>query len=281
MKLIMTLLVRDLADIVAANIEYHLSRGVDHIIVTDNGSVDETRAIVSAYARGGRVTLVDEPADDYDQSAWVTRMARAAWAMGADWVLNDDADELWWPVNGDLKSVLARVPAQYGSLLVPRANMLPLRRLDGHAFERMVHRDAVSVNGLGRPLQAKAAHRAAPDVIVEPGNHAVRSRTLGPPAATRELLIFHYPHRSYEQLEQKIATGGPAVARNTRVPESMFDVWRELHKRLQAGRLRDWYDRLPHADDPDVEERLAAGTVVRDDRVARYMRGTVLPAIFA
>lgn len=281
MKLVMTLLVRDLADIVAANIEYHLSRGVDHIIVTDNGSVDETREIVASYVGGGRVTLIDEPADDYDQSAWVTRMARAAWEMGADWVLNDDADELWWPVTGELKPVLARIPPAYGSLLVPRTNMLPLRRLSGHPFEQMVHRDLTSTNGAGRLLQPKAAHRAAPDVVVEPGNHAIRSGTLGPPAVTREILIFHYPHRSYEQLERKIATGGPAVARNTRVSESMFDVWRGLHKLLQAGRLRDWYDDLPHADDPDIGERLAAGTVGRDERVARYMRATVLPAISA
>lgn len=281
MKLMMTLLVRDLADIVAANIEYHLLRGVDHIIVTDNGSLDETRSIVASYARGGRVTLIDQPNDDYDQPAWVSEMARIAWSMGADWVINDDADELWWPQSGGLKSVLARVPAEYGALSVPRTNMLPLRALRGHPFEQMVMRDVASVNGLGRPLAPKAVHRAAPDVEVSPGNHSVVAPGLGPPLATDEILIFHYPHRSYEQLEQKIATGGAAVARNTRAPESVYDVWRELYTLYRAGRLREWYDALPHADDPALDERIASGAVARDGRVAEYMRSMVLPLLAA
>lgn len=277
----MTLLVRDLADIVAANIEYHLLRGVDHIIVMDNGSVDETRSIVASYAHGGRVTLIDQPNDDYDQSAWVSEMARIAWSMGADWVINDDADELWWPQRGSLKSVLERVPAEYGALWVPRTNMLPLHELRGHPFEQMVVRDLASVNGLGRPLTPKAVHRAAPDVQVSPGNHSAVAPGLGPPLETDEILIFHYPHRSYEQLELKIATGGAAVARNTRAPESVYDVWRELYKRYRAGRLREWYDALPHADDPGLEERIASGAVARDERVAEYMRSMVLPLVAA
>jgi len=272
MKLVMTLLVRDLADIVAANIDYHLSRGIDHIIVTDNGSIDETRGIVASYVDGGHVTLVDQSDDDYDQAAWVTSMARSAWAMGADWVLHDDADELWWPEQGDLKSVLASVPPEYGSLVVPRTNMLPLHELQGHAFVDMVYREIASVNGLGRSLPPKVVHRAVPDAEVSPGNHSVSSPSLGPPLATDEIVIFHYPYRSYEQLERKIATGGPAVARNTRVPESVYDVWRELYKLYRAGRLRAWYDALPHADDAQLPQRLTTGTVVRDERVAWYVR---------
>ena len=42
MKLVMTLLVRDEEDILDANLRFHLDRGVDLVLVTDNGSVDGT-----------------------------------------------------------------------------------------------------------------------------------------------------------------------------------------------------------------------------------------------
>jgi hypothetical protein len=42
MKLVMTLLVRNEADIIEANLDYHLAQGVDFVIVTDHGSSDET-----------------------------------------------------------------------------------------------------------------------------------------------------------------------------------------------------------------------------------------------
>ena len=51
MKLVMTLLVRDEADIVDAQIAFHLDAGVDFVVATDNRSEDGTTAILERYAR--------------------------------------------------------------------------------------------------------------------------------------------------------------------------------------------------------------------------------------
>jgi len=120
-RVIMTLLVRDEQDVIAENIAYHLSRGVDHVIVTDNASTDAARDIVRAFERTGAVTLIDEPGDDYSQAAWVTRMARLAAEMDADWVINSDADEIWWPQGSDLKTEFAAFSRECGSATVKRS----------------------------------------------------------------------------------------------------------------------------------------------------------------
>ena len=111
MKLVMTLLVRDEADIVDAQIAYHLSAGVDFVVATDNRSEDATTEILERYARDGVLHLIREPGDDLRQSEWVTRMARlAATDFGADWIVNADADEFWLARGATLKELLAAVP---------------------------------------------------------------------------------------------------------------------------------------------------------------------------
>ena len=69
---------------------------MDLVIVTDHRSQDGTPDILERYAQGvGRV---------FREEA-VQRAARLADAMarlastehGADWVINGDADEFWWP----------------------------------------------------------------------------------------------------------------------------------------------------------------------------------------
>jgi hypothetical protein len=133
----------------------------------------------------------------------------------------------------------------------------------------MTLRETSSYNSLGVPLPPKVCHRADPDVVVEQGNHALRS-----PASTtaplQPIVIFHAPVRSWPQLDNKVAKGGAAYARNLELPESVGDAWRELHDLRTRGELRRWYDEQV----PDAGARRSGiddGRFVVDHRLAHFL----------
>jgi len=271
----MTLLVRDEEDIVEDHLVYHLNQGVDFVLATDNNSVDGTRDVLDRFQRQGYVEVIDEPDDTYDQWRWVTRMARrAATDHGADWVINSDADEFWWPKSGNLRSVLEAVPLRYGVITAPRVNLVPSSdppSLDIAQpwFERMALRETTSRNSLGAPLPAKVCHRAEADVVVEQGNHELRTSALAVAPALHPIVIFHAPLRSWPQLENKVVKGGAAYARNRDLSPSVGDAWRSLYDLHARGGLRAWYD----AQVPDGSARrrgIDEGRFILDRRLAHF-----------
>lgn len=271
MRIVMTLLVRDEEDIVDTNIRYHLSQGVDFVIATDNRSRDRTRDILLRHARAGHLRLIDEAGDDYSQGKWVTRMARLAHAEhGADWIINNDADEFWWPRAGTLRSVLSGVTGGIGVLRVARTNFRPVREEGVPFFERMTWRERVSLNAHGKPLPSKVCHRAAADVTVGQGNHRV-SGSIGPMIDTEQIEILHFPLRTYAQFENKIRLGGAACERNRQLPREVNSTWRFLYEEYRRGRLRRHYDEAV-VDDAGPPDGLAPGALVRDPRLRDYLR---------
>lgn len=267
----MTLLVRDEEDVLEANLAHHFAQGVDFVIATDNGSVDRTVDILRAEERTGRLRLLHEPEDTYAQHRWVTRMARLAAAEhGADWVLNNDADEFWWPRRGDLASTLADVADEVDVVLARRFNLIARPDDDRSFAERMTVRQASPRQhpGLGDgPLPPKVAHRADPEVDVLQGNHEVRGPRLG--GATLDdgrIEILHVPVRSHAQFANKIAKGGAAYARNTELPPEVGHQWRRLHGLQQAGRFDEEYARLVLTEE-QVAAGVADGTLVEDTRL--------------
>ena len=63
MRVVMTLLVKDEADIIDAQIAFHLAAGVDFVIATDHESRDDTVAILERYAAQGVLHLLRESGD--------------------------------------------------------------------------------------------------------------------------------------------------------------------------------------------------------------------------
>lgn len=271
MMLALTLVVRDDADIIAANLEYHFSRGADTFLVTAHRASPATRDVLDRYVPGGRLVVWYEEGEGFAQGEWVTRMARHAHReLGAQWVIHVDADEFWWPNDGDLPSALSTLPGAAGGALVQRRNALPVLNEDLPFHERMVVFTRRSVNGLGESLQAKVCHRGAADVTVADGNHVVTSPTLGPIVPTDAIEVLHFPMRTFTQFETKIATGSHALRMNAALPPNVGHVWEALDELRRDGELASFYE--AHVVDP---ARVRAGrgdeTLLYDDRLARYL----------
>jgi hypothetical protein len=265
MKLVMTLLARDEADIVDEQINFHLNAGVDFVIATDNLSQDGTTEILESYAKKDQLHLIREDGEYLQQAEWITRMGRmAATEFGADWVIHSDADEFWWPRGDSLKDVLASIPSRYGVVRALLRHFVP-RPGDGSSFaDRMTVRmsAAAPINdprSLFRP-NLKIIHRADPNVNVSIGSQRLIDSALVPLRGWYPIEFFHFPVRSLEQSERKYAhqQTGPG-----QTPSPYYDRVRAL---IAEGRLEELYESLV-VDDEALERGLEEGSLVIDTRL--------------
>jgi hypothetical protein len=205
------------------------------------------------------------------QDEWVTRMARlAATDFGADWVVNADADEFWWPRGGSLEDVLSTVPERYGVVRGCWRHYLP-RPDDGTFFaERMTVR-------LGTPAfpgdkttifhaHQKVAHRADPAVTIEAGNHNALGERLEPIRAWHPIEVLHFSFRSPAQLERK---GRGGWLRNADYEPTLHQLL--LDEAFRTGSLDDFYREFAVTDDA-LGRRLEDGTLVIDTRLRDALR---------
>src|SRR5213080_3575167 len=270
MKLVMTLLARDEADIVDAQVSFHLNAGVDFVIATDNLSKDETTEILESYAKAGRLHLIREDGEYLRQADWITRMGRmAATEFGADWVIHSDADEFWWPRGDSLKDVLASIPSRYGIVRALLRHFVP-RPDDGASFaERMIVRMSASApindpRSLFRP-NLKIIHRADQNVNVSIGAQRLIESALVPLRGWYPIEFFHFPVRSLEQCERKYSYQQTAPGQT---PSPYYDRVRAL---IAEGRAREVYEGLV-VDDDALERGLADRSLVPDTRLRDALR---------
>ena len=287
MTLVMTLVVRDEEDVIEANLLAHRALGVDRFLVLDNGSTDRTPEILDRWRRAGRAEVLTEPdattAEVFQE--WLTRLARIAIGdLGADWVIHNDADEFWWPLEGTLRETLGAVAADRYAVIAPRLEFVP--RPDGPEppWERMTYRERTA------RVRAKVAHRAIDDIEVGPGSHRVSSKRLGlPPTSGRPSMrafrerppqppllapapefpiqILHLPLRSFEQYRNRLVIGkriAEGLGRAEWLGERLDEALASEQARRQWGELV--------RDDADVAAAVERGELVEDTRLRDLLR---------
>jgi hypothetical protein len=296
-RIVMTLVVRDEEDILETNLRYHLNQGVDFVIAVDNGSRDGTLDILRRYEDSGLLYLIQDDSDEVKrmQGRWLTRAARlAATEFGADWVIHDDADEFWWPLQGTLKDVLGGIPSEYDAVISPRFNFVLQPGKGGSFVERIIVRETRS------RFTPKLAHRAFADVVVNAGSHRVTREQRSPDPPVYALLpsdvlrdrltrtqrsrpalvcaprwpirILHFPVRSREQLERKVAL-------DVRPGGFMEDVAAVRTKEGTTLTVDELYSRL--VADEELECGLREGSLVVDTGLRDFLRRCPNPLVAA
>jgi hypothetical protein len=279
-RIVMTLLARDERDIVEQHLAFHLAAGVDHVIVTDDASSDGTDEVLDRHAREGRVTVIREPDGPFRQRDWVTRMARlAATDHRADWVVNSDVDEFWWPRGGTLPDVLGSIPRRYGLVQSFVRHFVPVPD-DGRAFqERMTLRLAAQapINDPRSPWRPfrKVVHRAHAGAEVVEGSHSIGGTDFVPMRGWYPIEVLHFPIRSAAQLDRKGALWGAAVEKFYGSEDVISGPGAAYHalayQDTERGRSAAVFDELVGTDD-DRASALAAGILAQDTRIRDALR---------
>jgi hypothetical protein len=277
----MTMAARDEADIIGAQLAFHLNAGVDFVVATDHRSTDGTIEIFRDFERAGYLELIEEIGSDFPQSEWVTRMARRAAAKhGADWVINSDADEFWYPRDGNLKDVLSLVPPRYGAIRAFFRHFVARPDDDRPFFERMTTRIAPAepLTDLAAEYRTieKVIHRGSPDVRVAAGNHSVAGVGGALLQGWCPIELLHFPLRSSGQSERKFVHAKTATA-GTEHDGKFRASSHRWHEAAQSGSVGELY-RSVAVDDEELARGLHAGVFAEDVRLRNALRGLAAPA---
>lgn len=251
-------MVRDEADVIEMTVRHLRGQGVDHVLVADNLSRDETRPILDDLARRDpRIHVVSDTEPAYFQAAKMTRLARAAARAGADWVVPFDADELWFAEHGSLAEHLRSVAASddpQATTGVVRARIHDTIPLGGATPDPTTATCVLDTTPTPPGKVAIRAHRLM-GVIV--GNHG--AKRVG--VTVDGLRIAHLQYRSEAQVERKARQGLEAV-RLADAPEYIGIHWSALAELTPEAIAEAWAGMQRGEPHPEVHY-FANGPMVR------------------
>ncbi|KZY99329.1 hypothetical protein A3746_05340 [Oleibacter sp. HI0075] len=269
MRLAMTILVKNEADIIEDNVRFHARQGVDCFAVMDNASDDGTREILERLSKEFDLHIIDQPDQNYQQALWMTQLAEyARTKLKADLVISNDADEFWVADEGS--SLKDHLTTKDSVVTVKRFNMA----LSEEALKpnyQYLDSNLVVTNPIfydsSTQINASAVSmllvKISPKTIVNPyglikmkcGNHRAKHgwRLINKRGESR-IKVYHYPIRTYGQFKANIENRKRLLeSTNAR----MGDHYRRWVKLLDEGKLEEEFQKfiLSH-DDLKVTHRL-------------------------
>lgn len=245
-RIIMTLLVKNEEDMLEKNLLFHKAMGVDGFIITDNNSTDRTLDIINQYKEKGWVLeFIKEPGTNYQQKKWVDRMAWLAKTKHhADWIINADADEFWYPASGSLKDTLAKTRANV--IRVKPRSVYPEDDKPFWQWNKIVKpvedysKYDLSLYPIFERQYQKVLHRAVGYIQISMGNHKVVM--IPKRSVYSDITIFHFNIRGKKQFLEKMINGGKQLEQNPSKHGGRH--WRYFYKLYKEGKLEAEYDRV-------------------------------------
>lgn len=230
--------VRNERDIIEAFVR-HTTALVDHLIVVDNGSTDETRDILASLA-ADIPALVARYGDSigFQQARWMTElMAEAAREPQAEWILPLDADEflpaninalLFRPRPDNSPRRPVRIPLRTylpGALESP-AEINPVLRM--HQY--LVKSPEPWISKVIVPIE----FARMPGIALEQGNHCLSCNSeLIESEPADEFVLSHFPVRSVGQYTAKIAIGWLQYLTMSERADAWGYHWRSAYEQLK------------------------------------------------
>ncbi len=271
-RVIMTLLVKNEEDKLEKNLLFHHAMGVDGFIITDNNSSDGTMDIIRRYQQMGWVVdVIEEHSTGYEQKIWVDRMVVLAQSKHhADWIINADADELWYAPSGNLKNELGQCTKRI--IRCDAQCMYPEEDKPFWQWNRRVtavnvpERYGLSPYSVFQPQRGKVAHRSQGYLHIAMGNHKVAM--MPHTVAQGNIVIYHYSVGNRQTFMQKVVQGGRELEQHS--GQSGSRHWRYFYKLYKEGVLSEEYDRVIGLSQYD---RLAAdGHIVEDNTIRDFFQ---------
>ena len=254
MKLAAVIMVRDEEAVIATNLAYHRSLGIDEFWIVDNGSTDGTAGILASEERShGDVRWRSDPGL-FLQSEVFTALASEAMTAGADWIVPIDADEFWWSRDAALRVILGESQG-LGGFLCEVDNFVQrrsVRRERRGSLTTMTYRaeptgtaedarelvEAGDIGFVEIVYPRKQLLRASADLVIGFGNHESLN-VAGPIEETHAIRVLHAPIRARSTLDRRAQFGERMAAADSN-PGAGWHMRRLLRLASEGSLDADW-----------------------------------------